>query len=223
MNKFILSIVLLPLSLFSQEIVQTPIDFTNKRIDLTKEYIKIHYKKDVQNIIIVPKIILIHHTAIDDYKDSLSRFQEEALPSRRKDISSANPSVNVSSHFMVERDGTIHQLMPLDFMARHVIGLNFNSIGIENVGGQNSQDNLTEAQLQANIFLVGYLQKKFPTIEYLVGHYEYRCFEHDALWLEVDDGYRTIKDDPSKRFLQELYKQIQGLKRAPCLKVPHDK
>jgi len=208
--------LLVPLFVFAQEIIQTPIPFSQKRIDLTKEYIHIHYGKNVQNIKIIPKIILVHHTAIDDYADALSRFEDEALPSRRKDISSLKPSVNVSSHFMVERDGTIHQLMPLDFMARHVIGLNYSSIGIENVGGENSEDNLTNAQLQANIFLVKYLQKKFPSLEYLVGHYEYRCFEGTPLWLELDDGYRTRKDDPSKRFLNLLYQQTQGLKRAPC-------
>ena len=208
--------LLFPFFLFSQEIIQTPIPFSQKRIELSKEYIKIHYKIDAKDIKIVPKIILIHHTAIDDYADSLSRFKEEALPSRRKDIASVKPSVNVSSHFMVERDGTIHQLMPLDFMARHVIGLNYNSIGIENVGGQNSADNLTEAQLKANSFLVKYLQKKFDTIEYIVAHYEYRCFEGTKLWLEVDDGYRTVKDDPSERFMRLLRRANPQLKSAPC-------
>ena len=215
MNKLIISVVF-PIFLFAQEIIQTPIPFSQKRIALTKEYIQIHYGRDVPNINITPKIILIHHTAIDDYEDSLSRFVDEVLPQRRKDIIGTKPSVNVSSHFMVEQDGTIHQLIPLDFMARHVIGLNYNAIGIENVGGEGSKDNLTDAQLEANIFLVNYLQKKFPTIEYLVGHYEYRCFEDTPLWLELDPNYRTQKDDPSKRFLEQLYEQTDGLKRAPC-------
>lgn len=214
--KYKLLLLLLPFLVFAGEIIQTPIKFTQKRIDLTKEYIKIHYEKDVEDIKIIPKIILIHHTAIDDYKDSLSRFASEALPSRRSDISSSKPSVNVSTHFMVERDGTIHQLMPLDFMARHVIGINYNSIGIENVGGENGNDNLTDAQLKSNIFLVDYLKKKFKTIEYLVAHYEYRCFENDKLFLEVDDAYRTKKDDPSLRFMNELRGNTSGLKMAPC-------
>lgn len=214
--KYKLLFFMLPLFVFGQEIIQTPIKFTQKRIDLTKEYIKIHYEKDVENIKIIPKIILIHHTAIDDYKDSLSRFADEALPSRRSDISSNKPSVNVSAHFMVERDGTINQLMQEDFMARHVIGLNYNSIGIENVGGEKSKDNLTDAQLKANVYLVNYLKNKFKTIEYLVAHYEYRCFEGDKLFLEVNDSYRTEKDDPSIRFVNELRESTSGLKMAPC-------
>lgn len=108
------------------------------RVDLTKEYIKTHYNLDVKDIKIVPKIIVIHHTAIDNFNNSLSCFHSETLPSARADIDRGG-AVNVSAHFMVDRDGTIHQLMPLDSMARHVIGLNYNSIGIENVGGQNSK------------------------------------------------------------------------------------
>ena len=69
--KYKLLLLLLPFLVFAGEIIQTPIKFTQKRIDLTKEYIKIHYEKDVEDIKIIPKIILIHHTAIDDYKDAL--------------------------------------------------------------------------------------------------------------------------------------------------------
>jgi len=207
--------IVLALSLSAQEIIQTPIKFSNHRIELTKLYIKAHYGIDAKDIKITPKIILVHHTAIDSYEESLSRFMPEELPSLRSDISNAG-AVNVSTHFMVERDGTIHQLMPLDFMARHVIGLNYSSIGIENVGGAYGSDNLTDEQLQANIFLIKYLKKKFNTIEYLVGHYEYRCFEDHKLWLERDDSYRTKKNDPHPNFMNKLSSYIDYLKRAPC-------
>jgi beta-N-acetylhexosaminidase len=192
-----------------------PISFGEKRIQLTKEYIKIHYDLDLKDIKITPKIIVIHHTAIDDFKDSLSRFTSEILPSDRPDIQKAG-AVNVSTHFMIERDGTINQLMPLNYMGRHVIGLNYNSIGIENVGGQNSADNLTNEQLHSNIELIKKLKDEFNTIEYVIAHYEYRCFEKHKLWLELDDNYRTKKDDPSPRFMSELRKNIDGFKAAPC-------
>lgn len=210
-----LYLLLIAFSLNAYEIIQTPIEFSNHRVDLTKSYIKAHYGKDVKDIKITPKIVLIHHTAINSFEESLSRFVPEKLPSLRSDISSAG-AVNVSSHFMVEQDGTIHQLMPLDFMARHVIGLNYSSIGIENVGGAFGKDNLTDKQLESNIFLINYLKKKFDTIEYLVGHYEYRCFEDHKLWLEMDDGYRTKKNDPHPNFMEKLSKKIDFLKRAPC-------
>ena len=209
--------ILISIAIFlnASEIVQTPIKFTNERIELTKSYIKSHYGIDAKDIKIRPKIILIHHTAINSFEDSLGRFMPERLPSLRADISSAG-AVNVSAHFMVESDGTIHQLMPLDYMARHVIGLNYSSIGIENVGGEKGADNLSDAQLKANIYLVNYLKEKFDTIEYLVGHYEYRCFEDHKLWLEKDPGYRTKKNDPHPNFMEKLAGQFPSLKRAPC-------
>lgn len=215
MYNFIILSFLIPISLFALKIEQTPIDFGKTRVELTKKYIKEHYDLNVQDIKIVPKIIVIHHTAIDDFNESLSRFTSQTLPMDRPEIANGG-AVNVSAHFLVERDGVVHQLMPLDFMARHVIGLNYNSIGIENVGGQNSKDNLTKEQLNANIELVQELKKKFPTIEYLIGHYEYRCFEGSDLWLERDSRYRTQKDDPSTRFMQELRESVSGFKRVPC-------
>jgi len=218
MYKFIIFYLLIQISLFALEIKQTPIEFGKTRVELTKEYIKSHYDLDVEDIKIIPKIIVIHHTAIDDFDISLACFKTQTLPNKRPDIHRGG-AVNVSAHFMVERDGTIHQLMPPDIMARHVIGLNYNSIGIENVGGQNSKDNLTPEQLRANIELVTELKKRFPTIEYVIGHYEYRCFEEDELWLEVDKKYRTYKDDPSKRFMSEIRAQIDGLKGATCKDV----
>lgn len=215
MNKFLSFLLFLPLFLAAFEIKQTPIEFGKTRVELTKKYIKSHYDLEVENIKIVPKIIVIHHTAIDDFNDSLSRFASQTLPSNRPDINNGG-AVNVSAHFMVERDGTIHQLMSLDTMARHVIGLNYSSIGIENVGAQGGVDNLTKEQLEANIALVSELQKRFPTIEYLIGHYEYRCFEGHELWLERDKGYRTHKDDPSQRFMGAIRANVSGFKSAPC-------
>ena len=202
-------------SLLAYEIQQTPINFGEERIKLTKEYIKNHYALDVADIKIVPKIVLVHYTAIEGFEKSLARFTQETLPNDRPEIANAS-TLNVSTHFMVERDGTIHQLMPLDFMARHVTGLNYSSIGIENVGGEGYVQDLTVEQLLANIFIVKYLKKKFPSIEYVVGHHEYRCFENTELWLEKDDGYRTEKYDPGENFMRDLRANITDFKAAPC-------
>ncbi len=215
MQKIILLLSVISLTVFSYEIKQTPINFGEKRISLTKEYIKTHYGLEVDDIKIVPKIVLVHYTAIDTFERSLSRFKSQTLPNDRPEISKAS-ALNVSTHFMVERDGTVHQLMPLDFMARHVIGLNYSAIGIENVGGAGYKQDLTVEQLLANIFIVNYLKEQFPSIEYVVGHHEYRCFEKHELWLEKDDGYRTEKFDPGENFMRDLAANIEGFKAAPC-------
>lgn len=181
-------------------IIQKPIIFTQKRKEMTKEYIKTHYGLRVRDIEIEPKMIVLHWTAVMDFDECFKRLNPEELYSDRGDIANAS-ALNVSAHFLVARDGTVYQLMPDNWMARHVIGLNYSTIGIENVGGEgNSKDDLTDAQLEANIKLVKYLSSKYPTIKEIIGHHEYREYESSPLWLEQDDGYRTIKADPGDRF-----------------------
>ncbi|MFT7860320.1 MAG: glycoside hydrolase family 3 N-terminal domain-containing protein [Sulfurimonas sp.] len=194
-----------------QTIVQKPIIFTEHRKDMTKKYIKQHYGKSVDDIIITPKMVVLHWTAVMNFRDSYKRLYQEELFSDRKDIAAAS-ALNVSAHFLVDRDGTIYQLMPENWMARHVIGLNYSAIGIENVGGEgNKKEDLTPAQVKANITLVRYLKTKYPSIEYLIGHHEYRDFENTPLWLEKDDGYRTKKADPGEKFMKSVRKNLRDL------------
>ena len=207
--KKILLILVLFINVYSIEIKQMPLEFTQKRVDLTKQYIKNSYGLDAENINIIPKIIVIHHTAMDDLAESFNRFNSETLTSDRKDIKKGG-NLNVSAHFFVDFDGTIYSLMPETYMARHVIGLNLSSIGIENIGGNKKE--LTKEQLKANIELVKYLKDKYKTIEYLIGHYEYTSFEKHPLFLEKDAKYRTIKHDPSIDFMENLRLNFPDLK-----------
>ena len=231
MYKLLLSLIsLFSLSLYAEsgikcttepiqplQIIDKPIDFGKERIEMTKAYIRSHYGKKVESIVITPKIIVLHWTAEMSLDKSFDRLKPEKLLSDRKDIVKAS-ALNVSAHFLVARDGTIYRLMPENWMARHVIGLNYSSIGIENVGGKgNKSEDLTPEQLRANIALVGYLKGKFPTIEYLIGHHEYTQMEATPLWLERDKGYRTVKNDPGEKFMREVRKAVEfmELKRPP--------
>lgn len=215
MVKLIFTLLFITTAINALAIIQNPIEFGKLRVELSKDYIKAHYNLEVKDIIIAPKIIIIHYTGIDDFEKSMARFRPSILLSDRADIAKAG-IVNVSTHFMVERDGTIHQLMPLDFMARHVIGLNYSAIGIENVGGEKHKPNLTVEQLSSNIQLVNYLKKEFKSIEFVAAHSEYRCFEKNRLWLEKDVNYRTQKQDPGRDFMRDLRANIKGIKAAPC-------
>ena len=186
------------------KIVDKPIDFGKERIAMTKSYIKQHYGLNVKNIQITPKIIVLHWTAEMSFDKSFKRLKPQRLLTDRKDIAKAS-ALNVSAQFLVARNGTIYRLMPENWMARHVIGLNYSSIGVENVGGKgNRKDDLTKAQRQANIKLIRYLKAKYPSITYLIGHHEYRQMEKTSLWLEKDKGYRTVKSDPGKKFMSEM-------------------
>jgi len=204
-------------------IIDKPIIFKKERIDMTKEYIKKHYGLKVDNIEIVPKIIVLHWTADMSFDKSFKRLEAQKLFSDRKDIAKAS-ALNVSSQFLVARDGTIYRLMPENWMARHVIGLNYNSIGVENVGGEgNKKDDLTSAQLKSNIALVKYLKDKYPTITYLIGHHEYREMESSKLWLEKDKGYRTKKSDPGDAFMSKVREAVQSLNLASPNSISYNK
>lgn len=192
----------------SKEIIDKPITFDENRILLTKAYLQSRYGLEQENPTIVPKMIVLHWTEIPTLQQSFDAFYPSTLPSR-PDIANAS-SLNVSSQFLVDLDGTIYRLMPETTMARHVIGLNHTAIGIENVGGTEDTP-LTKHQINSNIWLVRYLSKKYP-IEYLIGHYEYTNFENHELWLEQDDGYRTEKVDPGEDFMKAVKKGTQKLK-----------
>jgi N-acetyl-anhydromuramyl-L-alanine amidase AmpD len=155
-----------------------------------------------------PKMIVLHWTVIPTFEKSFEAFDPATLPNWRPDIKDVS-RLNVSSQFMVDRDGTIYQLLPETTMARHVIGLNHCAIGVENVGGTDDLP-LTRAQLKSNIWLVRYLKEKFD-IDYLIGHYEYTLFEDHPLWLERDEGYRTVKTDPGTEFMEKVRESVKDL------------
>jgi len=194
----------------SPDIRDRSIPFSAERQEATLDYIAKHYDKQPTDISIEPRIVVLHWTAIPDLAGSFAAFEPEQLPDSRADLANAG-QVNVSIQFLVDRDGTTYRLMPETWMARHTIGLNYNSIGVENVGGADSVDNMTEAQIEANIHLVRYLVEKYPSIDYLIGHSEYREFEGHPLWLELDDAYRTDKVDPGDRFMTAVRKAVTPL------------
>jgi len=199
---------LLILGCGSKKIIDKPIVFNAEREQLSLQYIKDRYLLERDTSIIDPKIIVLHWTAIPTLEASFNAFNNPKLPNSREEIRGAG-SLNVSAHFLIDRDGKIYRLMPETLMGRHVIGLNYSAIGVENVGGTNTTP-LTADQLKANIWLVKYLKSKYD-IQYLIGHYEYTNFENHELWLEQDENYRTQKTDPGVEFMAEVREATKNL------------
>lgn len=191
-----------------QTIKQKPIQFDEKRIALTREYQLVHYGIESVSIEIQPKMIILHWTCLPTLDIALRVFNPPTLSAARR--SELPDDLNVSSHFLVDRDGTIYQLMPDHWMARHVIGLNYYAIGIENVGGVNGLDDLTQAQAEANAFLVCYLKKKYPEIHKVIGHNDYLNYKNTPLWLEKDPNYQKDKTDPGPNFVKKVKKLISS-------------
>lgn len=193
----------------SINIIQKPILFNTERIRLTQAYREQHYGIQSNLITFTPRIIVLHWTAFNTFQKSYSRLYPTKL-FNRPDLISESP-LNVSAHYLVDRDGTIYQLMPNNWMARHVIGLNNSAIGIENVGGGNDVENLTEAQIIANIKLIQMLVCEYPTIHYLIGHYEYQNFRGSTFWQERDKSYYTSKVDPGPYFMRMVRAGVRYL------------
>jgi N-acetylmuramoyl-L-alanine amidase len=202
-------------SVFAQQIkiIEKPIIFDATRTRLSIDYLKRRHDLVQKTPTITPTMIVLHWTASRTLMGTYNAFNKSILPSDRKAIAGAS-SLNVSSHFLVDRDGTIYQLLPDTTFARHVIGLNYCAIGIENVGSNDFP--LTKAQLFANEKLIRYLAKKYP-IQYLIGHYEHTLFKNTSLWRETNPYYHSDKIDPGKSFMKSIREELQdmGLKGAP--------
>ena len=211
MRNFILFILFnfLIFNGLAQKIIDRPIIYDSTRNSLSLQYLKERHGLEQTEPILTPKMIVSHWTAIPTLEGSFNAFNPVMLPSFRKELKGVSP-LNVSIHFLVDRNGTIYRLMPENLMARHVIGLNWCALGIENVGDGNKFP-LTEAQLKANIWLVKYLKKKYASIEYLIGHHEYTSFQNTPLWKESNPNYRTRKDDPGTDFMTKLRKGVKKL------------
>jgi len=168
MKKFFILISVLWLSLSScssVKIIDKPVVMNHQRDSLTIEYLKTRYGIDQNSPDIDPKMIVVHWTAIPTLEKTLKAFDPVMLPNWRPEIAGAS-ALNVAAQFVVDQDGTIYRLLPETYMARHVIGLNYCAIGIENVGGLEDKP-LTKAQLKADIRLIRYLKKKYPDVKFV--------------------------------------------------------
>ncbi len=179
------------------DIVDKPIVWNEEKARLTEEYAQLHYGK-VQTEI-VPQAIVVHWTASNAWEPVYHYFNPEQR---------ADGTVNVASHFLVSRNGTIYRLTPETRLNRHAIGYNWCAIGIENVGGVNGVEDLTDAQLAANIALVRYLHAKYPTIRYVFGHYQQDAARESGLYIENVAGYHSKKTDPGPIFMRGLRENL---------------
>jgi len=84
---------------------------------------------------------------------------------------------DIGYHFVIYRDGSIHEGRPLEQAGSHTKGYNANSIGICYIGGcaadgKTPKDTRTPAQRLALRTLVARLQEQFPGAT-VHGHYEF--------------------------------------------------
>lgn len=192
-------------------IVDAPLAWSDERARLTLDYRRRHSDPSASDLEIVPRVIVLHFTGGDSAAATRAYFDQPRIEAARAVLARAG-AVNVSSHFLVDRDGTIYRLQPETRYARHCIGLDHISIGIENVGDE-ARWPLTDAQVVADAALVRDLARRFP-ITHLLGHYEVMQFRANPYYIERDPSYRNSKDDPGPRFMAAVRARLGDLHLA---------
>ncbi len=190
-------------------IVDAPLAWSDERARLTLEYRRTHSDPAANDLEITPRVIVLHFTDGGSAQATRAYFDQVRIEAARKDLARAG-AVNVSSHYLVDRDGTIYRLQPETRFARHCIGLNHIAIGIENVGDGDKYP-LTDAQVAADAALVRDLATRFP-ITHLLGHSEVMKFRQHPYYLERDPTYKNEKSDPGDAFMARVRARVADLK-----------
>lgn len=154
-------------------------------------YARRHY--GIDTFVLHPRAIVEHVTATNSFSSVWNTFAANSPDPELHELPGD------CAHFVVDRDGTIYQLVPLDVMCRHTVGLNWAGIGIEHVGLDDAQVLHDAAQMRASLELTLWLMWRYriPLAD-VIGHAEsltsplhrelyapWRCQTH-ADWQHAD-------------------------------------
>jgi beta-N-acetylhexosaminidase len=114
-----------------------------------------------------PHVIVEHYTATNSFAATYNTFASDSPDPELHELP------GVCAHFVIDRDGTIYQLVSTRFMCRHTVGLNWTSIGIEHVARSDAQVMGDRRQLRASLRLTRHLQGVFRILtRNVIGHNE---------------------------------------------------
>lgn len=143
-----------------------PIPFGADRKRQMRAYSRRHYgeaKARLRN----PKVIVEHYTASSSFSSAYETFAGNA-----PDVEFGERP-GVCAHYLIDRDGAIHQLVSLRWRCRHTVGLNDTAIGIEHVGVSDADVMGRRRQLAASLRLTRWLQGRFGILTRdVIGHAE---------------------------------------------------
>jgi N-acetylmuramoyl-L-alanine amidase len=117
--------------------------------------------------LIDPKVIVEHMTANTSFSATFNAFASDAPDPE------LHETPGTCSHFVVDQQGTIHQLVSLKWMCRHTVGLNWTAIGIEHVGTAEAGVLGNARMLRASLKLTRWLQGRYGiSTRDVIGHNE---------------------------------------------------
>jgi len=147
-------------------IVADPIPFGAAREQQMRAYALEHYGIDSYKLL-HPHLIIWHYTESATFQSVWNTFASDVPDVTYHELP------QVCAHFVVDTNGTIYQLVPLDIMCRHVVGLNYTAIGIENVGFSDQQVMGDAAQFDASLALTRWLRCRYGIgVSGVIGHNE---------------------------------------------------
>ena len=114
-----------------------------------------------------PKVIVEHYTASNSFSSAYNTFAADVADSELHELP------GVCAHFVIDRDGTIYQLVSLTTMCRHTVGLNYTAIGIEHVGTSDAEILGNPRQMGASLRLTAWLMGSYGIqLRNVIGHNE---------------------------------------------------
>jgi N-acetylmuramoyl-L-alanine amidase len=170
------------------------------------DYVRRHYGSFMKPTwrLVNPHVIVIHYTDSGDFASVWNTFAADVPDVELRELP------GTCAHFVVDRNGTIYQLVSLAIMCRHTVGLNWTAIGIEHVGFSDAEILNDHAQLTASLRLVHWLRCRFHiSISNVIGHNESLSspYHHeDVPWLRTQTHGDWIHADMQiyRRLLRRL-------------------
>jgi N-acetylmuramoyl-L-alanine amidase len=197
------------------EIHDKPIEFEDLRTKLTQDYVKRHYEIPLKEIEFTPAMLILHRSKIGDLGDFYESVRKSILQGTQEFEDDEDADVNMSTHYVIDRDGAIYSLMKDYQIARHSVGLDRQAIGITIIGS--GTDVLSDKQVVAAAMLARYLKSKYGTLAWLVGDGETAAFESSLLWEEKLPFVRDPDLDPGAPYMTRVRSFVADLafKSAP--------
>jgi beta-N-acetylhexosaminidase len=155
-----------PVDALRPPIVQRPIPFGAARKREMAAYARRHYGIDTYRLR-HPHVIVEHLTVTSSIDATYDVFAPDRPDPELHELP------GTCSHFVVGRDGTIVQFVPLSIMCRHTVGLNWTAFGIEHVGSRDADVLGNPPQLRASLALTRWLRCRYGIrVRDVIGHNE---------------------------------------------------
>ncbi len=149
-----------------QRVVARPIPFGAGRRAQMRAYARRHYGLGDHRLR-RPRVIVEHYTAGNSFESAFQTFAANAPDVELGELP------GVCAHYLIDRDGTVAELVPATLMCRHTVGLNWTAIGIEHVGVSDGQVMGNRRQRAASLRLTRMLQGRHEiATRDVIGHAE---------------------------------------------------